>query len=143
MNLTRADLVFAKKLLRLDLTDHWQRLNLKYIKQLEDEYIRWSSSDDTGIKSPEISLLRFMLFQVEEQKDGVSRLKKMQMIKPYVKIKKPLVAGLVETRLLRDTSRSYLKNNAVWLFILGVWVVYASIFCLSRTICPGSGSAFA
>jgi len=77
MNLTRADLVFSKKLLRLDLTEHWQRLNQFYIQQLEEEYIHWSSSDDTGIKSPEISLLRFMLFQVEEQKEAVSRLKKI------------------------------------------------------------------
>jgi len=67
---------FISELLNRDFTTRWQQLNGRYIQQLEMDYVQWQSSDDTGVNAPDISLLSFVLFQVEEQNDAIKRLKK-------------------------------------------------------------------
>jgi len=67
---------YISELLNRDFNSRWQQLNQHYIQQLEQDYERWQSSDDTGINAPKISLLSFVLFQVEEQSDAIKRLKK-------------------------------------------------------------------
>ncbi len=76
MKLTRKTKKLANNLFRNDLSERWQLLNLKYIEQLETRYADWVKRDDTGIDAAEISQLQFMLFQVSEQNQAISRLKK-------------------------------------------------------------------
>ena len=76
MGLTKASLYFAKELLRKDLSERWQQLNHRYISQLEEMYVQWVKGDDTGTHTPDLLLLRFMLFQIDEQTAAIKRLKK-------------------------------------------------------------------
>lgn len=77
MDLTKSQLQSAHKYLVNDLTHQYERLNAYYIKQLESEFKKWISSDDTGVNTVDLSLLRFMLFKIEEIKDTIIKLKKI------------------------------------------------------------------
>ena len=76
MYLTDKRLSSARQLLRTGLGEPWERINLAYIRSLEKSYIKWFSTDDTGINTPELSLLSFMLFKIDEQKNAIIFLRK-------------------------------------------------------------------
>jgi gamma-polyglutamate synthase len=92
MNLTKASIKLAQELLRKGLDDRWQRLNQYNIKQLEKAFSQWLSTDDSGVVTADVSLLRFMLFKVDKQKDDIARLKKS-----YVRFSRIYLKAIDET----------------------------------------------
>ncbi len=76
MNLTNSQNDSAKKLFSIGLTERYKKLNLIYLKQLEKDFDKWISSDNTGINAFELSLLRFMIYEVNAKKESITKLKK-------------------------------------------------------------------
>ena len=69
-------LKFAQDLLLEGQGQYWRKLNYKSYKQLIEEYQLWLQSDDTGIDAPQLSLLSFMLYQIDRHKTAYRRLQK-------------------------------------------------------------------
>jgi len=92
MKLTNNSLTLAKKLFRNDLDERWQQLNKTYIERLENLYVNWLKRDDTGTTVTEMSILQFMLFQVEDKNESISRLKKN-----YLKFNRNYLKSIIES----------------------------------------------